>query len=65
MKARVRLFAELKRDAERNGVPFLIEMPSGRGGHALVFAGTEVSTVPSREIDPKTERRVRQALGLD
>jgi hypothetical protein len=65
MKARVRLFAELKTDAERKDLPFLIEMPSARGGHALVFVGTEVATVPSREIDPRTEQRIRQALGLD
>ena len=32
---------------------------------ALVWIGTKVTTLPSREIDPKTARKIRKALNLD
>jgi hypothetical protein len=32
----------------------------------MVWVGTyKVTTVPGREIDPKTARKIRKALGLD
>jgi hypothetical protein len=31
----------------------------------MVWVGEKVTTVPSREIDPKTARKIRKALGLD
>jgi hypothetical protein len=31
----------------------------------MVFVGDKLTTVPSREIDPKTARKIRRALGLD
>jgi hypothetical protein len=30
----------------------------------MVWVGSKVTTVPSREIDPKTARKIRKALGL-
>jgi hypothetical protein len=30
----------------------------------MVFVGERVTTVPSREIDPKTARKIRKQLGL-
>lgn len=30
----------------------------------MVWVGNKVTTVPSREIDPKTARKIRKALGL-
>ena len=37
---------------------------AGKGGHAMVWVGDKVTTVPSREIDPKTATKIRKALGL-
>ena len=34
----------------------------GKGGHAMVWVGDKV---PSREIDPKTAKKIRKVLGLD
>jgi hypothetical protein len=35
-------------------------------GHSMIWVGKDrVTTVPSRMIDPKTERKIRKALGLD
>jgi len=32
----------------------------------MVWVGTDkVTTVPSRDIDPKTAKKIRKALGLD
>jgi hypothetical protein len=31
----------------------------------MVWVGEKVITVPSREIDPKTAKKIRKALGLD
>jgi hypothetical protein len=36
----------------------------GKGGHMMVFVGEKLTTVPSREIDPKTARKIRKQLGL-
>jgi hypothetical protein len=30
----------------------------------MVWIGDKVTTVPSREIDPKTAKKIRKALGL-
>jgi hypothetical protein len=43
---------------------FRVETWRGKGGHAMVFVGDKLTTVPSREIDPKTARKIRKALGL-
>jgi len=36
----------------------------GKVGHAMVFVGDKLTTVPSREIDPKTAKKIRRQLGL-
>jgi len=30
----------------------------------MLWVGDKVTTLPSREIDPKTARKIRKALGL-
>jgi hypothetical protein len=30
----------------------------------MVFVGDKLTTVPSRDIDPKTARKIRKQLGL-
>jgi hypothetical protein len=45
---------------------FIVEKDRGKGGHSIVWIGSDkVTTVPGREIDPKTARRIRKTLGLD
>jgi predicted RNA binding protein YcfA (HicA-like mRNA interferase family) len=36
----------------------------GKGSHRLVRVGDRVTTIPDREIDPKTARKIRKSLGL-
>lgn len=65
MNKRDRFIAELRKEAKSRGLSFRVELWRGKGGHALVWLGDKVTTLPSREIDPKTARKIRKALGLD
>jgi hypothetical protein len=64
MNKRDRFIAELREEARRNGLPFRAETWRGKGGHMMVLVGERVTVVPSREIDPKTARKIRKQLGL-
>jgi hypothetical protein len=65
MNKRDRFIAELRKAAKTRGLSFKVETWRGKGGHAMVWIGDKVTTVPAREIDPKTARKIRKALGLD
>lgn len=65
MDKRDRFIAELRSEAKARGLSFALDKGRGKGGHALVFVGDRFTTLPSREIDPKTARKIRKALGLD
>ena len=65
MKKRDRFAAELRVEAEAKKLPFKIDKGRGKGGHAIVWVGSKWTTLPSREIDPKTAKKIRKALGLD
>jgi hypothetical protein len=65
MAKRDRFIAELRDEARARGLSFRVETWRGKGGHAMVWIGDRVTTLPSREIDPKTARKIRRALGLD
>ena len=62
---RDRFIAELRDEAKSRNLPFRVETWRGKGGHALVWFGDKVSTLPSREIDPKTARKIRKLFGID
>jgi hypothetical protein len=65
MDKRARFIAELRREAQKRNLAFREEKSRGKGGHSMVWVGTgKVTTVPGREIDPKTARKIRKALGL-
>jgi hypothetical protein len=64
MDKRTRFLNELRDEAKEQGLSFRVETWRGKGGHAMVFVGDKLTTVPSREIDPKTARKIRKALGL-
>ena len=64
MDNRDRFVAELRKEAKRLGLDFRIDKRRGKGGHAVVFVGDRFTTLPSREIDPKTEMKIRKTLGL-
>ncbi|MCL6706863.1 hypothetical protein M8R20_07620 [Pseudomonas sp. R2.Fl] len=64
MDKRDRFIAELRAEARSRGLAFRVDKSKGKGGHAMVFAGSRFSTLPSREIDPKTAAKIRKALGL-
>lgn len=64
MNKRDRFIAQLRKEAKSRGLSFKFLPGRGKGGHALVFVGDRVTTVPSREIDPKTATKIRRQLGL-
>ncbi len=65
MQKRDRFIAELRDAAKVRGLRFRVETWRGKGGHAMVWVGDKVTTVASREIDPKTARKIRRQLGLE
>jgi hypothetical protein len=64
MNRRDRFIAELRDEARIKGLAFRAETWRGKGGHMMVFVGDRLTTVPAREIDPKTARKIRKQLGL-
>ena len=66
MDKRARFIADLRREAKKRNLAFREEKDRGKGGHSMVWVGTDkVTTVPGRDIDPKTARKIRKALGLE
>jgi len=61
---RSRFIGELRDEAKAKGLSFRVETWRGKGGHAMVFVGDKLTTVPAREIDPKTAKKIRKTLGL-
>jgi hypothetical protein len=58
MDKRAKFIAELRREAKKRNLAFREEKDRGKGGHSMVWVGIDkVTTVPSREIDPKTARK--------
>ncbi|MBV8850912.1 MAG: hypothetical protein JOZ16_15155 [Methylobacteriaceae bacterium] len=64
MDKRDRFIAELREAAKSRGLTFRVDKRKGKGGHAMVFVGDKFTTLPSREIDPKTAAKIRKALNL-
>jgi len=64
MDKRDRFIADLREEARRRGSVFRVEYRRGKGGHAMVWVDERFTTLPSREIDPKTARKIKKQLGL-
>lgn len=64
MDKRDRFIAELRDEAKERGLSFRVDKSKGKGGHATVWIGDRFTTLPSREIDPKTAAKIRKGLGL-
>jgi hypothetical protein len=64
MDKRDKFIAALRDEARARRLTFRAEKWRGKGGHMMVFVGDRLTTVPSREIDPKTARKIRKQLGL-
>ena len=64
MDKRDRFIAEIRDEARAMGLNFRVDYRKGKGGHAIVYVGDKLTTLPSREIDPKTARKIRKHLGL-
>lgn len=65
MDKRDRFISQLRDEARARGLSFDVTKGRGKGGHAMIWIGDRVSTLPSREIDPKTAAKIRKTLGLD
>jgi hypothetical protein len=64
MAKRDSFLAELREEAKARGLTFNVSKRRGKGSHALVQVRNNWTTVPHREIDPKTARKIRKGLGL-
>lgn len=64
MDKRDRFIAEIRKQAKKLDLAFRIDKAKGKGGHAMIFVGDRFTTLPSREIDPKTAAKIRKQLGL-
>ncbi|MBP2547257.1 hypothetical protein J2858_000150 [Neorhizobium galegae] len=64
MDKRDRFIAELREEAKALHLSFRVNKSKGKGGHATVFVGDRFTTLPSRDIDPKTAAKIRKGLGL-
>jgi hypothetical protein len=64
MDKRSRFVAEIREAAKARGLSFKLETGRGKGGHAMIWVGDRFTTLPAREIDPKTARKIRKSLGL-
>jgi hypothetical protein len=64
MDKRDRFIAEIRSEARAMGLSFRVDYRKGKGGHAMVYLGDKLTTLPGREIDPKTARKIRKHLGL-
>lgn len=62
---RSRFIKQLAADAKQRGLKFEESKRRGKGSHMLVWVGDKVTTVPARDIDPKTAKKIRKQLGLD
>lgn len=65
MDKRDRFIAEVRIAAKARDLPVRVDKGRGKGGHAVLWVGSRFTTLPSREIDPKTARKIMKALGLD
>lgn len=66
MNKRDRFIADLRAAAGARGLSLVVLKGRGKGGHAIVqLSNGRWTTLPSREIDPKTARKIRKALALD
>lgn len=65
MQKRDRFIADLRELTRSRGLAFKLSKRRGAGSHAMIWVGDKCTTVPDREIDPKTARKIRKALGLD
>lgn len=65
MSKRDRFIAEVRQLAKARKLTVRLEQWRGKGGHAMIWVGDRVTTLPSREIDPKTARKILKTLGLD
>ena len=64
MDKRDRFIKELRVEANARGLTFSVNKKRGQGGHATVYYGEKLTTLPSREIDPATASKIRKQLGL-
>ena len=64
MNKRDRFVRDIREEAKSRGLAFRFMPGRGQGGHALLFVGDRVTTLPGREIDPKTAAKIRRQLGL-
>lgn len=64
MDKRDRFISELQAEAKERSLTFKVSKRKGKGSHATVWVGDKFTTIPNRDIDPKTAAKIRKGLGL-
>jgi hypothetical protein len=57
MDKRDRFIAELRNDARAKGLSFRVDYRKGKGGHAMVYVGDKLTTLPSGELIQRQHER--------
>jgi hypothetical protein len=65
MDKRDRFVSRLRKEASGRGLELKEEKARGKGGHSIIRIGSRWTTLPARDIDPKTARKIKKALGLE
>ena len=63
MTKRDRFIAQLRKAAKTRGLSFKVETWRGKGGHAMVWIGDKVTTVPARDIRPEDRAQDQKGPG--
>ena len=64
MDKRDRFISELRDLTKASGLAFSVNMRRGKGGHATVYRGDKLTTLPSREIQSVAGAKIKKYLGL-
>jgi hypothetical protein len=63
MDKRDRFVAEIRAEARAIGLSFRVDYRKGKGGHAMVYVGDKLTTLPSREMTPRRRERSESIWG--
>jgi len=63
MNKRDRFIAQLRKAAKARGLTFKVETWRGKGGHAMVWIGDKVTTVPGAGDRPEDRAQDQKGAG--
>lgn len=55
---------DLRREARSSGLAFELDKTAGKGSHYRVRIGDRLTTIPSGDLSPHFQNKIRRDLGL-